>query len=494
MRHGASRVLGALAASLLLGVASAAPAPSREQVGMFEGQSDIGPTAKRGSAAFDSGRQEYTVDGAGSEARPGGDGLHFVWRRMKGDFILTARARPAGSGRAGWAVRSGLEPGAPHAAAAVGGGPASLQFRRGREAGVEEVRSPVEGADVVQLERKGDTFTMSVARFGAPFAAEQVSGLALGDEVYVGLFASRARAVFDNVRVTVPAKSDFVPYRDYIGSLLEILEVDTGERRVVHTSLESLQAPNWTPDGRALIYNHNGRLFRFDLARRVAAAIDTGFATANNNDHVLSFDGKMLGISHHSQEDAGESIVYVLPVEGGTPRRVTLKGPSYLHGWSPDGKQLVYTGGRDGEFDIYKISVDGGEEVRLTDAKGLDDGSEYSPDGRYIYFNSSRTGRMQIWRMRPDGSGQEQVTDDEYNNWFPHLSPDGTRILFLSYSREVDAADHPFYKQVYLRMMPAAGGPAKVVAYLYGGQGTINVPSWSPDGTRVAFVSNTDLR
>jgi Tol biopolymer transport system component len=259
----------------------------------------------------------------------------------------------------------------------------------------------------------------------------------------------------------------------------------------VHRSDESLQAPNWTPDDEALIYNSNGLLYRFDRATQTADVIDTGFADANNNDHVLSFDGTQMGISHHAAEHDGASIIYTVPTEGGTPTQVTPLGPSYLHGWSPDGQWLTYTGERDGAYDIYKIPVSGGEEVRLTQADGLDDGSEYSPDGTYIYFNSVRSGRMEIWRMRPDGSGKEQLTDDRFNNWFPHVSPDGTRLVFLSYRPDVPPGDHPFYKQVYLRMMPIDGGAPRVVAYVYGGQGTINVPSWSPDGRHIAFVSNT---
>jgi len=301
------------------------------------------------------------------------------------------------------------------------------------------------------------------------------------------------RAAFSNVRLTTPAKRDFVPYRDYIGSNLEILDVVTGNATIVHQYRGSFQAPNWTRDGKALIYAQEGRLYRFDISSRSAEAINTGFATRNNNDHVLSFDGRMMAISNHAVEDSGVSVVYTVPATGGTPKRVTAKGPSYLHGWSPDGRWLVYTGQRSGDFDVYKIPVAGGNEIRLTSTPGLDDGPEYTPDGAYIYFNSVRTGRMQIWRMRPDGSGQQQITNDGFNNWFPHISPDGKWMVFISFPPTVAADDHPFYKHVLLRLMPVGGGPARVIAYVYGGQGTINVPSWSPDGSRLAFVSNSTM-
>ena len=475
-----------------------------ESLGVFEHQNDIGKVNKPGSAAYDAETREYIIQGSGANMWADHDEFHFVWKRMKGNFILTTRAQFIGEGveqhrKIGWMVRSSLDSDSTHINAAVhGDGLTSLQFRRGKGGLTEEVRSSVKGADVIQLERKGDTYSMSVARFGDAFVTQRVSDLNLGNEVYAGLYVCShnkdviEEAVFRDVQITVPASDEFVPYRDYIGSNLEILDVESGNRKIIYRDSGSIQAPNWTPDGKALIYNSGGRLYRFDLARKMPAVIDTGFATSNNNDHVLSFGGGMLGISHHSREDQNKSIIYTLPVQGGTPKRVTSKGPSYLHGWSPDGKFLVYTGERDGEFDIYKISAEGGEEIRLTTAKGLDDGPEYSPDGKYVYFNSARGGTMQIWRMKPDGSEQQQITTDEYNNWFPHISPDGKRIVFLSFSKEVAPSDHPFYKQVYLRLMSVDGGKPIVIAYVYGGQGTINVPSWSPDNKKVAFVSNTN--
>lgn len=479
--------------------------PAAETVsglGLFEGSGDVGAVARPGSAAYRPGTRGYLVEGSGANMWFGADEFHFVWKRMRGDFILAARAAFVGAGveahrKMGWMVRASLDPAAAHVSAVVhGDGLTSLQFRPRAGEETDEVRLSVPAADQVQLERRAGRFVMAAARFGDPYLRESVEDIALADEVYVGLFvcshnaAVSERAVFSDVRIVVPAPGDFVPYEDYLGSELEILDVETGGREVVYRSPRALQAPNWTPDGKALIYNCDGRLYRFDLDARSPFPIDTGFATSNNNDHALSFDGRTLAISQHSAEDGGESIIFTVPAGGGTPRRVTARGPSYLHGWSLDGRTLVFTGGRGGNYDVYAIPAAGGEEVRLTDAGGLDDGPEYAPDGLWIYFNSNRTGRMKLWRMRPDGSGQEQVTFGTLNDWFPHVSPDGRRIAFLSFGEDVDPGDHPFYKQVYLRLMPAGGGEPRVVAYVYGGQGTINVPSWAPDGRRLAFVSN----
>jgi Tol biopolymer transport system component len=478
----------------------------QKQIGLFEGQADVGNTIHPGSATYDPVSQTYTIVGSGSNMWFGHDEFHFLWRRLKGDFILSARVRFIGEGteqhrKLGWIVRSSLGPASRHVNASLhGDGLMSLQFRRGEGDTTRELQSAVRGPDVIQLERKGNRFIMSVAKSGDTLSRSEVADLALGDELYAGLYVCAhnkdviEKAAFSNVRIVIPPNENFVPYKDYIGSDLEILNVASGNRTIVYHSPESLQAPNWLPGGKALIYNSNGLLYQFDLSSRLPTLLNTGFARNNNNDHAVSFDGTMMGISHHSADDGNRSIIYALPVGGGKPRRITRNGPSYLHGWSPDGKYLVYTGERNSEFDIYRISAEGGEETRLTSARGLDDGSEFAPAGDYIYFNSSRSGVMQIWRMKPDGTDQEQITHDDYNNWFPHLSPDGKWIVFLTFGREVSPVDHPFYKQVYLRLMPAGGGKANVIAYAYGGQGTINVPSWSPDGRYVAFVSNTNLR
>jgi TolB protein len=268
-------------------------------------------------------------------------------------------------------------------------------------------------------------------------------------------------------------------------STLEILNIETGERRIVYRATGRFEAPNWSRDGSTLLYNSGGRLYTIPVEGGEPEMLDTGFADRCNNDHGYSPDGTQIALSHIHE---GQSLIYVMPVTGGEPRLITELGPSYWHGWSPDGKTLAYCAQRNGEYDVYTISVDGGEETRLTDAPGLDDGPDYSPDGRYIFFNSVRTGVMKIWRMDADGSNQVQFThNEEYADWFPHPSPDGKWIVFLSYDKSVEG--HPANKDVVLRLMPMEGGEPRVIAELFGGQGTINVPSWSPDSKEFAFVS-----
>jgi TolB protein len=478
----------------------------QSRVGLFENSEDIGEPKLAGSSTYDFENQNYTVTGSGYNMWFAHDEFHFVWTRLEGDFILRANATFRGAGvdphrKLGLIIRSDLESGSAYVDAAVhGDGYTAMQFRRQTGLETEEIPIDVIAPDVIQLERKNGLFIMSVAVFGDTLSRIELGGVELGNEVYAGLFVSshndqvRETADFTNVRIIIPAPDDLVQYQSYIGSNLEVMNIYTGHRMILHTYSGSLQAPNWTLNGESLIYNQEGLLYSFDIESGLPTLIDTDFATENNNDHVLSPDGRYLGISHHSRDHGGQSMIYVVPIQGGIPRLVTERGPSYLHGWSPDGKFLTYTGGRNGRYNIYAIPSDGGEEIQLTDTPELDDGSEYSPDGKYIYFNSARTGSMELWRMEPDGNNPEQLTDDTLNNWFPHVSPDGKWIVFLSYLKDVGAQNHPFYKQVYLRLMPSDGGEPKVIAYLYGGQGSINVPSWSPDSKQIAFVSNTEIR
>jgi TolB protein len=291
-------------------------------------------------------------------------------------------------------------------------------------------------------------------------------------------------AVFSNVdlKTSQPAPSA----KTTLYSSLEQVDIESGDRREVYTTDSRIEAPNWTPDGKLLLFNREGRIERIPVEGGEPEPLPTGFATDCNNDHGISPDGKSLAISDSSQ-DGHESLIYVLPLAGGTPRRVTRKSPSYFHGWSPDGKTIAFCGERDGKYDVYTIAAAGGVEKQLTKNAVHNDGPEYSPDGKYIYFNSSRSGLDQIWRMHPDGTDQERVTNDETNDWFPHFSPDGKWMVFLSYPKDVTG--HPENKNVELRIMQMSDGKIKPLARLFGGQGTMNVASWSPDSLHVAFVS-----
>lgn len=477
-----------------------------QSVGIFSAHGDVGENVKPGSATYIPATEQYVVTGAGYTVWYDYDEFQYVYKKIKGDFILYTQAKFLGDWvdyhkKVGWMIRTSLNGKSAHVNAVEhGDGLTSLQYRRTTGAQTEEHKLNMTKADVLQLERRGNQYIMRAAKFGEPFITDTLQDLDLGDEVYVGLFVGSHNVdvletgVFSNVRITVPFKgvaNNSTPMS--LGSNLEVLEVANGERKIIHSVPYSIQAPNYTADGKSLIYNDNkGLLYRFDLATRTTQAIKSGTVISNNNDHVISFDGKQIGLSS-SVKELGGSIIYTMPVEGGTPKQITPIGPSYLHGWSPDGKYLVYCAERNKDYDVYRIPADGsGSEVQLTKQAGLDDGPEYSPDGKYIYFNSVRSGTMQIWRMQPDGSKQEQVTNDRYNNWFAHISPDGKSMVFLSFLPEgVVPNMHPPYKNVYIRHMAVAGGPIKVLAYVYGGQGSINTPSWSPDSKRVAFISNS---
>lgn len=476
-------------------------------LGQFEGHGDIGNPSRAGNASYDVNTQDYTMNGSGINMWATKDQFHFLWKKIKGDFIISATVRFIGKGtdphrKIGIIARDNLNTDSRYADACVhGDGLTSLQFRSAEAGQTEQAVLASNLPANIELQRTGNLFTFSAATTGENYKTISKE-LALNEEVYAGLFICShndtvmEKAIFSNVRIIIPAAKDFRPYRDYIGSHIEVMDVFTGHRKILHSAPNSLQAPNWTNDGKQLIYNSEGLLYTYQLGNGVISKLNTGFANQNNNDHVLSFDGKQLAISHHVGEKR-ISTLFTLPVTGSDkPEQITSveAGHSYLHSWSIDGTSLIFTGQRNNQYDIWSVNIKTKKEIQLTNTPTLDDSPEFSPDGKWIYFNSVRTGTMKLWRMRPDGSGQEQVTFDEYNDWFPHFSPDGKWIVYLSYPKEIDPTDHPWYKKVYIRLMPAAGGVPKNIAYVYGGQGTINVPSWSPDSKRIAFVSNTQLK
>lgn len=488
------------ASFILLGLALLAPFgivfSQQSTPGFFAGHGDIGTVLKPGSVEYDSARGMYRVTGSGANMWFGSDEFHFVWQQMSDDVSLAADIRWIGTGgnphrKACLLIRQSLDPDAPYADAVLhGNGLTSLQYREVRGGPTREIQSNISGPRRLRIEKDGDYVAMSIANEGeALHAAGGSFKLRFTDPFFIGLgvCAHDSNAIesadFSNLEISRGRETN--SGEPAVVSTLETIDIASMDRRVVYHTRGLIEAPNWSHDGMYFLFNREGKIYRLNVGGGDPVLLNTDFALRCNNDHGLSPDGKELVISDQSND--GKSRIYIVPIEGGVLRLITPLAPSYWHGWSPDGKTLAYCAERNGEFNVYTIPVEGGNETRLTTAPGLDDGPDYSSDGKYIYFNSERTGLMQIWRMKSDGNSQEQVTSDNFNNWFAHPSPDGKWLVFLSYEKNVKG--HPANKDVLLRLMPAAGGQIQVLAKLFGGQGTINVPSWSPDSKSLAFVS-----
>lgn len=290
-----------------------------------------------------------------------------------------------------------------------------------------------------------------------------------------------------------------------VRSYIVVYDVATGVGKVVYETDRHLEAPNWSPDGKYLLVNGDGHLFRLAVHRNgdtvdAPVMINTGMVTDCNNDHGISHDGKTLAISATVKEPGSQ--VFLANADGSGAHLLTPNYPSYFHTFSPDGKWTVYTAERNGNFDIYRLPTAGTmpkpqtAEERLTMSPSFEDGPDYSPDGKWIYINSTRTGGYDIWRFPSDGAGvgdrlAERITDDALEDWFPHPSPDGKWIVFLSYP--AGTKEHPPNLPVQIRLMAAPGDTAekphvRTLVRLFGGQGTMNVNSWSPDSTRFAYI------
>jgi Tol biopolymer transport system component len=475
---------------------------------IFTQHSDIGSVKHAGSVVFDPNSETYTLSGSGKNMWFNDDEFFFLYKKTSGNFILNSMLEWVGKGvethrKAGIIIRENLAPGSKYISISyhAGDGLISMQYRDSKDSATKEIKFDTQFLNVLQLEKDENEIVAKACKYGEVLKSIGKLNMSFpSDSFYLGLFVcSHNQDVietckFHNTRLYIPAKKGFIPYKDYIGSNLEIIDIETGLRKTIYQTPDGIEAPNWTKDGKFMFYNSKGLIFRISASGGNPVQINTDFANSNNNDHGLSPDGKQLVISHHAKEKkSGEnSTIYILPIEGGKPKEITKNSPSYWHGWSVDGKWLIYTAKRDNNWNIHKISVNGGKETKLTDNEFLNDGSDFTPNGKYIWFNSNRTGTMQIWRMKADGTEQTQITFDNYQNWFAHPSPDGKKVVFLSYPPEVNSADHPYYKLVMLRIMDIDGNNQKVIAYLYGGQGTINVPSWLADSKKVAFVSNSN--
>jgi hypothetical protein len=473
-----------------------------QQQPAFDIHGDLGATPKTGSFAFDPAAREYRITGGGANIWGAEDAGFFAWRRLSGDVTVTADVHFIGAGavahrKAVLMVRQDLTPGSAYADIALhGDGLTSLQYRPTAGAQTAEIRSTVTAPTRIRIERRGSTFTVYAGKPGAELVAAAPRTVALTDPVYVGLGVCShdanvlETAVFSNVTVQTPAPR----YR----STITIYDLTTRTNRTVYAADQVIEAPNWSRDGKYLLVNTNGSLYRLPLAvadpkLEKLEMGDGGWRC--NNDHDFTRDGKLLAFSA-SSPNSRQSQVWLAGGDGSHPRLMTPLSPSYFHGWSPDAKWLAFVGQRDGKFTLFRVPVEGGAEERLTSA-GYDDGPEYSPDGKFIYFNSNRNGGWDIWRIPADGGGAndakaERVTSDEVEDWFPHFSPDGKRMLIFGFPKGT-ANHNDKMDGVVLRIMPAPGKklkPAKpeVLVKFFGGQGTINVNSWSPDSKKFAYV------
>ena len=491
--------------ALALGAAAVFGAGS---LGVFESSGDVGITPVGGKTEFNAATGEYRVTGGGANVWGTADAFQFAYRKLTGDVAITADVRFVGAGavahrKAALMIRQSLDPDSAYADVAVhGDGLTSLQFRPAAGAATQEIRSELKGPVRLRIERRGARFTMLVGAPGEELKAAGPATVEIADPVYAGLAVCShdanilETAVFSGVRVEPLGARAAPPPRH--SSKISIYDLERRSVRTVFVAKEIWEAPNWSRDGRFLLVNARGKLFRLplDTARSEPQPLDLDPSLRCNNDHDFSPDGKRIAFSASSPASR-QSQVYVAGADGSNPRLVAPAVPSYFHGWSPDGRFLAYVGQRSGRYNLFRVPAGGGEEQRLTSNAPYDDGPDYSPDGKWIYFNSNRSGGWDIWRMPADGAGPgdakaERVTDDEWEDWFPHPSPDGRWMLVFSFPKGTTGHNDRM-PGVQLRLFPLPGvtlRPVKpqVLTTFFGGQGTVNVNSWSPDSKRFAFV------
>jgi TolB protein len=487
--------------AVALGCAAACSGQA-SSLGLFESQSDVGKVNPAGTAKFDAASGVYTIASSGANLWSATDGFHFVWKKVSGDFSLTAQIDLGKASetsnphrKALLMFRQTLDPDSIYADAAVhGSGQTALQYRRNKGDTTQDIAFELGAPKTLRLEKHGDTITLFVSMKGEPLHQAGASiKLHFAEPFYAGIGVcahqdgATEKATFSHVQLDALAAPP-TPATMALYSSLQTIAIDNNSRMafVIVTGKEKIEAPNWSRDGKTLIFTRDGRLWTVPVAGGEPTAIDIGNLTDCTGSHGLSPDGKWLAMTCAASDHPGRRI-YIVPAAGGSPRMVTANPNSYFHSWSPDGKTILFTRSSNGSLNLYAIPADGGEETALTTGTGVSDDPDYSPDGQYIYFNSNRAGGMQIFRMRPDGSAPEQMTSDDRPNWTAHPSPDGKSVLILSYASGVTG--HPANKDVTLRILDVETKKIRDLVEIVGGSGSDNVPNWAPDGAHFAFVS-----
>ena len=472
-----------------------------QPLGVFSNQSTVGEGG--GSAGFEALKGVYSINGKGANIWGASDAFHYVWKQAQGDLTLSADTAFVGTGKnphrkVVLMIRQSLEPGSAYADVAVhGDGMISLQYRALADQATREVRSVATGPGAnVRLERRGDQFHLVVTKAGSdPDELPNLTTVVMKDPVYVGIGMTSHEADVMESALVSNVKLEITP-RTRIQSKISIYELSSKRTEVVQTASGVFEAPNWSPDGTYLMVNSGGELYKLPIGGGAMQKVVLSEKVSVNNDHGITKDGKTIAISGRGQGTGSQ--IFTAGAAGTGTKLIVSGVPSYFHGFSPDGKWMAYTAERAGNFDLYQMEIEGGVEQRLTTHKALDDGPDYSPDGRWIYFNSERTGHNQIWRIPTDREGEgdgdaQRITQGDSCDWFPHPSPNGKWLTMISFAR--GTRGHPPYRQVQLRVMAMPGDKLKkletpnMIVPLLGGQGTINVNSWSPDSKRFAYVS-----
>lgn len=480
---------------------------AKSQLGLFQAHQDIGITPRAGDTTYQPYTQDYRVSGGGADIWGKTDAFQFVYTQISGDVTLTADVRFLDKGlephrKVALMIRQSLNPDSAYADVAVhGDGLTSLQYREAAGDETKEISSDAKAPVRIRIARHGNQFTMAV---GNPAEELKTSGsvaVNLQDPVYVGLAVSSHNAsvietaIFSNVQLQQgPAQKEPPIKRSHVS----YYDLNSQSVKVVYSADQMIEAPNWSPDGKYLLVNSKGDLWNLPVTtpNPELQKIDLGSINRCNNDKGYSPDGKLLAFS--SSATGKGSQVYTVPSAGGTPKMVVPEMPSYFHAFSPDGKWLAVVAQRNGNFDLFRLPSEGGAQQQLTTSPGYDDGPDYSPDGKWIYFNSDRSGKWEIWRMPAEGAGPndklaQQITNNpDEEDWFPHCSPDGKWLVFIAFPK--GTAGHNGHTMVKLQMIPLPGdqiahSAPRTLSEFFGGQGTINVNSWSPDSSKIGFVS-----
>lgn len=497
---------------MFLGACSAQPNNNTDiNMGIFEAKTDIGNVSQAGTLDYNPDLDTYSLTASGANIWGDQDDFLFASKPFSGDVAISANIDFVGAGvdphrKAGLMIRQSMEADSPYIDVILhGDGLTSLQYRDEAGGQTKQLAANVTMPQALKLELIDGYGYMSVKdETGQWVKASGSVKTDITSPYNIGLALSSHNnevtetAIFSNLELApldLPVIED-TGYGATVDSALEIINISDGNRRLVRYFDNKIEAPNWTRDGKTLIFNGNGLLYKIPVEGGTPLQINTGPYVKLNNDHGISPDGTQIVISDQTNEN-NLSRMYILPIEGSDNPRLVAEndvGNSYWHAWSPKDGTLVYTANRkefDGDYNLFAVSDKGGPEWPLTTDTGLDDGADYSHDGEYIYFNSVRAGNMHIWRIDEDGANPKQITfGDSYRDWFPHPSPDGKWIAFISFGLDIDVTDHPPNREVVLRIMPTDGSAEpRILTRLFGGQGSFNVPAWSPDSQEIAFVS-----